>query len=112
MNLSAAHGAERVAGAGALPGEMPGRVCGRRVTGDGVVQVTEPSFFNPGKMIPSDNSRRHDDGLHEGDSPEDGNAASAPGKVCQLCGAVIKANQEARRRIDGEWIHEACPMPE
>jgi hypothetical protein len=74
--------------------------------------VTGPSFLNTGKILPSDNSRRHDDNLHDEDSPGDGNAASAPGKVCELCGAVIKANQEARRRLDGEWIHEACPMRE
>ena len=40
----------------------------------------------------------------------DDNAATAPGKVCELCGAVIKAGQEARRRVSGEWIHEACPI--
>jgi hypothetical protein len=34
--------------------------------------------------------------------PTDDNAATAPGK---LCGAVIKAGQEARRRVSGEWIH-------
>jgi hypothetical protein len=39
-----------------------------------------------------------------------GNAASAPGKVCELCGAIIKPGQEARLRVDGEWIHEACPI--
>ena len=38
----------------------------------------------------------------------DDNAASAPGKVCELCGREITAHQEARLLPDGEWIHEAC----
>jgi hypothetical protein len=40
----------------------------------------------------------------------DDNAATAPGKVCELCGSVITASQEARLRPDGWWIHEACPI--
>jgi hypothetical protein len=40
----------------------------------------------------------------------EGHAATAPGKVCELCGAVIKPGQEARLRVNGEWIHEACPI--
>jgi hypothetical protein len=35
--------------------------------------------------------------------------AHAPGKVCEVCGAVITAGQDVRRRADGEWMHEACP---
>ena len=37
------------------------------------------------------------------------NEAHAPGKVCELCGAVIAPGQEARRRADGQWMHEVCP---
>lgn len=40
--------------------------------------------------------------------PED-NEAHAPGKVCERCGAVITASQDARRLPDGNWIHEVCP---
>jgi hypothetical protein len=40
----------------------------------------------------------------------DANAAHAPGQVCGLCGRVITENQEARRRANGTWIHEACPV--
>jgi hypothetical protein len=40
----------------------------------------------------------------------DDNAATAPGRVCELCGSVITAGQPARRRADGWWIHEACPI--
>ena len=40
----------------------------------------------------------------------DDNAATAPGKVCELCGSVITAGHEARLRPDGWWIHEACPI--
>jgi hypothetical protein len=31
------------------------------------------------------------------------NEAHASGKVCGRCGAVITANQDARRRADGGW---------
>jgi hypothetical protein len=41
---------------------------------------------------------------------QDDNAATAPGQVCELCGSVITAGQEARLRFDGWWIHEACPI--
>ena len=40
----------------------------------------------------------------------DDNDATAPGKVCGLCGSVITAGQQARLRPDGRWIHEACPI--
>jgi hypothetical protein len=37
------------------------------------------------------------------------NEAHAPGAVCERCGAVITATQDARRRPDGRWVHEECP---
>jgi hypothetical protein len=37
------------------------------------------------------------------------NEAHAPGKVCELCGAVITPGQDVRRRADGQWMHEVCP---
>jgi hypothetical protein len=40
----------------------------------------------------------------------DDNDATAPRKVCELCGSVITASQQARLRPDGTWIHEACPI--
>ncbi len=43
-------------------------------------------------------------------NPED-NEAHAPGGVCPRCGAVIGAEQDARRRADGQWVHEVCPLP-
>lgn len=41
--------------------------------------------------------------------PED-NEAHAPGQVCERCGQVITAQQDARRRPDGRWVHEECPF--
>ena len=38
------------------------------------------------------------------------NEAGAPGRVCERCGAVIAADQDVRRRADGQWIHEVCPI--
>jgi hypothetical protein len=30
--------------------------------------------------------------------------------VCGLCGAVIAGGQDVRRRADGTWVHESCPV--
>ena len=38
------------------------------------------------------------------------NEAHASGKVCGRCGAVITADQDARLRADGRWVHEVCPL--
>ncbi len=38
------------------------------------------------------------------------NEAHAPGSVCERCGQVITAQQDARRRTDGQWVHEECPV--
>jgi hypothetical protein len=38
------------------------------------------------------------------------NEAHAAGKVCKLCGAVIGPGEEVRRRADGQWMHEICPL--
>jgi hypothetical protein len=79
-----------------------------------VVQVTV-HMYNPGDYLPSRDSELHSEERQDArernqNEPTDDNAATAPGKVCELCGAVIKAGQEARRRVSGEWIHEACPI--
>jgi hypothetical protein len=37
------------------------------------------------------------------------NEAHAAGQVCERCGQVITAQQDARRRTDGRWVHEECP---
>jgi len=47
---------------------------------------------------------------HGGRLTYDDNEATAPGKVCELCGSVITAGQDARLRVDGGWIYEACPI--
>lgn len=68
--------------------------------------------------------KRYDGGMRAGDSDEavaarqehrrrlsyDDNEATAPGKLCELCGSEITAGQQARLRADGGWIHEACPI--
>ncbi len=78
--------------------------------------------FNPAGALPSKASRdvakeseRHREDRQEGREQNQGgladdNAATAPGKVCELCGSLITAAQDARLRVDGEWIHEACPI--
>lgn len=42
-------------------------------------------------------------------APLSDNEGHAPGKVCELCGAVSTAGQDVRRRADGQWMHEVCP---
>ena len=39
------------------------------------------------------------------------NEAHAAGNVCPRCGTVITTGQDARRRLDGQWVHEVCPVP-
>jgi len=50
------------------------------------------------------------DEAQAGHVPVEDHAAHAPGKVCELCNRVIEAGQDARLRVDGNWIHEACPI--
>ena len=40
---------------------------------------------------------------------EENELHAAEGAVCELCGAAITANQDARRLPDGQWVHEVCP---
>ena len=40
--------------------------------------------------------------------PED-HEAHALGQVCERCGRVITASQDARLLPDGHWVHEVCP---
>jgi hypothetical protein len=38
------------------------------------------------------------------------NEAHAPaGQICERCGQLIKAADDARKRVDGGWVHEVCP---
>ena len=40
----------------------------------------------------------------------DDNEAHHAGAVCGRCGAVVTAGQDVRRRADGQWVHEVCPV--
>jgi hypothetical protein len=73
-----------------------------------VVKVTVPISYNPGQQLPAQGGE-HSPAQDQG-GMADSNAATAPGKTCDLCGATIEAGQQARRRVNGEWIHEACPI--
>jgi hypothetical protein len=37
------------------------------------------------------------------------NAAHAAGQRCGRCGRPVTPGQDARRRLSGTWVHEACP---
>jgi hypothetical protein len=39
-----------------------------------------------------------------------GNELHVRGQVCERCGTVIAATQDARLLPDGHWIHEVCPV--
>jgi hypothetical protein len=39
----------------------------------------------------------------------EGNAARAAGRHCGRCGRPVTPRQDARRRVSGTWVHEACP---
>ena len=53
----------------------------------------------------------HEAGARQRDYPglED-NELHASGQVCGRCGTAITAMQEARRLLDGRWVHEVCPV--
>jgi hypothetical protein len=84
--------------------------------------VVQVSHFNPnlprgasGEAIRQEiaQGEQYDEEAREqnqGRLAQDDNPATAPGKVCELCGSVITAGQEARLRPDGWWIHESCPI--
>lgn len=38
------------------------------------------------------------------------NEAHAAGQACERCGQVITAVEDARRRLDGRWVHDECPV--
>jgi hypothetical protein len=38
------------------------------------------------------------------------NEAHAAGQTCERCGQVITAVQDVRRRLDGQWVHDECPV--
>ena len=63
-----------------------------------------------GEDAPEREIREHDreDRELESLNPED-NEAHAAGQLCERCGAVITAGQDARLRADGRWVHEVCP---
>jgi hypothetical protein len=46
----------------------------------------------------------------EASSAWNDNEAHAAGTVCALCGAAITAGQDVRRRADGQWVHDVCPV--
>jgi hypothetical protein len=39
----------------------------------------------------------------------DSNELHAAGQTCARCGKVIEPGQDARRHLDGQWVHETCP---
>lgn len=45
------------------------------------------------------------------DAPDgwDDHAARAAGQPCGRCGQPVTPRQDARRRLGGTWLHEACP---
>jgi hypothetical protein len=69
-------------------------------------EIEEGLFEDLGGARP-EHAPEHDD---EAGSEVDDNEAHAPGMVCGLCGVVITAGQDVRRRADGTWVHEFCPV--
>jgi hypothetical protein len=84
---------------------------------DGMHMVTPPDFGTEGGkdermsegVIPVEEADPEDQ--NRGLLVEQDNAAHSPGKICERCGAVITASQDARLEPDGNWVHEQCPAP-
>ena len=58
--------------------------------------------------LPHQPSRGGPPAGEEGRSFDD-NEAHSPGSSCARCGQQIVAGADARRRADGQWVHEECP---
>ncbi len=56
---------------------------------------------------PPEHAADHQD---EAGSGDEDNEAHAAGMACARCGAVITAGQDVRRRADGKWVHDTCPV--
>jgi len=57
---------------------------------------------------------RPEHGPHEDDESGDydSNELHAVGQTCANCGHLIEPNQDVRRQVAGQWIHELCPLAE
>ena len=71
-----------------------------------------------GIRLPEDReeSPEHEIAEHDREEQElfyvdaESNEAHAPaGQICQHCGQLIAADQDARLRANGGWVHEVCP---
>jgi hypothetical protein len=45
----------------------------------------------------------------EAESEADSNRLRADGETCRRCGKLLAPGQDARRRLDGQLVHETCP---
>ena len=54
---------------------------------------------------------RGEERLSEYTSEWGSNEAHAPGQLCARCGVAISPGSDVRRRADGTWVHEICPVP-
>jgi hypothetical protein len=65
---------------------------------------------------PGEAEEEREIGEHEREDEEvefldpESNEAHAAGQVCERCGQTITAVQDARRRLDGQWVHDECPV--
>ena len=79
--------------------------------------VTPPGFGGretEEELIENLGAPREEHAVHPRDEegPEyDDNEEYAVGQECEKCGMVIAVGQEVRRRLDGRWVHETCPIP-
>lgn len=74
------------------------------------VRAMHLSQYCPGGLgfpagSPGDPGRAESTGLTMGDVP----GADPAGAACARCAEEIITGQPARRRLNGQWIHEACP---
>jgi hypothetical protein len=58
----------------------------------------KPSVHGPAESDELDPDEEEDNELH------------APGATCARCGGEIEPGQDVRRRADGTWVHEFCPV--
>jgi hypothetical protein len=69
-----------------------------------------PTFSLPGSDVLESEVQEHEREARERTYLDlEANELHVAGEVCERCGAAITASQDARRLVDGRFVHEVCP---
>jgi hypothetical protein len=69
--------------------------------------MTYPARASIDGLAGADSGTRAPEGAATGNATD--KSLRASGRTCTRCGYLIDAEQPARRRANGEYIHDTCP---